>query len=190
MPLRVNRTRRREPSVLQFLAERLVASAAAVFTEVAKSRLDARLIAAFHSREEHVGLAHRVLLSIEKLVPIAPNSRFGRELAIGAGSARTRRKRVGYFSRRLGQRGRTCLGLRLVPLAIDVSLDTPDVLALPLHQGLAVLDDRFFVLGRRSTTGGGQRTDHRSGHHRALCRRSHLASRYIELNRVALVTAE
>src|SRR5215469_8109888 len=141
--------RRREPlSVLQLLAERLVASAAAVLSEITEGRLNGGLVAALYGREEHVGLAHGVLLCIDKLIPIVPNYRFGREFPIRAGPARTRWKRVGYLSRRLGQTNRTSFGLRLIPLAVDIGLDAPEILSLPFHQGLAILRDRFLVLRR------------------------------------------
>src|SRR6516164_2391354 len=70
---------RREPppSVFEFLAERLVASAAAVFPKIAKGRLYGGLVAALYGHEKCVGLGGGSRLSVKELVPVTPNHRFG-----------------------------------------------------------------------------------------------------------------
>src|SRR5271167_4493418 len=138
--------RRSKPSVFERLAERFVASAAAVFPEVAESHADLLLIAALHGHEERVGLAGGILLSIEKLVPIAPNSRLGSIFSVRAGRRRSRWKHFRNLFCRLGQISGARLGLCHVGLALGIGLDAAEILCLPLHQGLTVLEDRLLVL--------------------------------------------
>jgi len=102
-----------------------MAAAATILAEIVEGGLDRGLVTAVHRHEEGVGLAGRGFLGVEKLVPVGPDRGFsdifaGRARTVGPGGEQLRN-----FLSRLGEIDGTCLGLRQIPLALDISLDGP-----------------------------------------------------------------
>jgi len=134
---------------LDLFAESRMAAAATILAEIVEGGLDRGLVTAVHRHEEGVGLAGRGFLGVEKLVPVGPDRGFsdifaGRARTVGPGGEQLRN-----FLSRLGEIDGTCLGLRQIPLALEISLDGPSVLALLLHCRLAILENGFLVLRKR-----------------------------------------